>query len=213
MSQIITYGSALESDAQVTKMGTFTSKGGGLMIQVQLPLDAALAGVIAMHLGNIAKIRLEFSSAKQPTAGRVTGDGQKEFPFSGPTAVPAPDETHHAGEERIASTCPACGGVAYMGEDAEDACETCGGTGVVYTAPGKALAMIPCEACHGVGNAPDDDGVVGPCVVCHGTGKVEAEVTEDPIGDAAAEFEEDEDFPEDDQAEETETSEEEPVLA
>jgi hypothetical protein len=226
MSSILTYRDGFEADGSIVKMGTFVSKGGGLMLQVQLPLEGNLAAVVAMHLGNIAEIKVRFSSAKpQPTTGRVSGDGQQTFPFSGPTAEPAPDETHQAGVERIASTCPACGGVAYMGEDAEDACETCGGTGVVYSAPGQALAMIPCENCHGIGNTPDDDGVVGPCVVCHGTGKVEAEITDDPLGDAAAGFEEDEDFPEDEddeaveeapqeQAEEaTETvPEEEPVL-
>lgn len=195
MSQILTYQDGFEADGSIVKMGTFVSKGGGLMLQVQLPLEGNLAAVVAMHLGNIAEIKVRFSSAKPATPGKGAG-AQKTFGFDGPTAEPAPDETHQAGVDRIASTCPACGGVAYMGEDAEDACETCGGTGVVYSAPGQALAMIPCENCHGIGNTPDDDGVVGPCVVCHGTGKIEAEVTDDPLGDAAAEFEEDEEFPE-----------------
>ncbi|MEI8095906.1 MAG: hypothetical protein WCG80_16980 [Spirochaetales bacterium] len=202
MSSVLTYGAAFEADCQITKMGTFTSKGGGLMIQVQLPLDASLAGVIAMHLGNIAKIRMEFSSAKLASNGPASRLEQGEL-FGGPTAEPAPDETHHAGGETIASTCPACGGVAYMGEDAEDACETCGGTGVVYSAPGPALAMVPCDLCSGTGNLTDPTGVVGPCHVCHGTGKLELEVSEDPVGDAVEDWD-DGTYPEDDQAVEAE---------
>ncbi len=68
MSEILTYTDGFTADAQITKMTTFNSKGGGLTLQVQLPLDAALAGTIAMHLGNIAKIEVKFSSAKAPDA-------------------------------------------------------------------------------------------------------------------------------------------------
>lgn len=202
MSEILTYGSKLVTDAQVTKMGTFTSKGGGLMVQVQLPLDSGLAGVIATHLGNIARLTLEFSSVK-PETGRRGGDGGQRDLFGGPTAEPAPkDEPHQAGEERIASTCPACGGVSYVGEGSEEACELCGGTGVVYSAPGEHIAMVPCGACDGVGNKPDTEGVFGPCEVCRGTGKVAAEVTDDPLGDAVNDLA-DEDEAQDEAGEET----------
>jgi hypothetical protein len=214
MSSVLTYGAAFEADCQITKMGTFTSKGGGLMIQVQLPLDASLAGVIAMHLGNIAKIRMEFSSAKPASNGPASRAEQGELWGSGPTAEPAPDETHHAGGETIASTCPACGGVAYMGEDAEDACETCGGTGVVYQAPGPALAMVPCDSCDGSGNVVDDDGAVGGCHACHGTGKLELPVSDDPVGDAVEDWD-DGTYPETEPATEAEPApeaEQEPAL-
>lgn len=61
---IISYTAEIESDCEVTKMSTFTSKGGGLTIQIQLPLEGKTASLIADHLNNVARVRLQFSSAK-----------------------------------------------------------------------------------------------------------------------------------------------------
>jgi hypothetical protein len=92
MSEILTYHDGFTADGQITKMGTFTSKGGGLTVQVQLPLDAGLAGNIAMHLGNIAQVSIKFSSVKK-NEHHQAGDaedlvvGQQSLDFLSQTAA------------------------------------------------------------------------------------------------------------------------------
>ena len=149
---------------------------------------AAFLGKIGTLFGMGCQVYVEPVSRAEGGAAPALSDEEEKariaksqlgLPFDGPTAEPAPEEPHQAGVDRIASTCPACGGTSYVGEGSEEACDTCGGTGVVYTTPGVSLVMVPCGACDGVGNKPDSEGVVGACLVCHGTGKVEAEVTEE----------------------------------
>ena len=77
MSEILTYSDGFTADGQITKMGTFTSKGGGLTVQVKLPLDGALAANVAMHLGNIAQISIKFSSVKK-SVNHQAGDKEAE---------------------------------------------------------------------------------------------------------------------------------------
>jgi len=84
MSEILTYSDGFTADGQITKMGTFTSKGGGLTVQVQLPLDGALAANVAMHLGNIAQISIKFSSVKKNVHSQ---EGDKEAEDEGQLAL------------------------------------------------------------------------------------------------------------------------------
>lgn len=130
-------------------------------------------------------ITLAESKAAEDEAKGEAGDLEGQLGlFDGPTADPAPDEIHQAGVTSISSTCPACGGTCYRGEGSEEACETCGGSGVVHTESTHLVPRAVCPTCDGACNIPDPvDGFLGPCPTCHGSGSVEGEAEESSIAD------------------------------
>ncbi|ADX42583.1 hypothetical protein [Tetrasphaera phage TJE1] len=82
MSEIVVYRDGFESDGTIVKMATLTSKGGNLVLSIQVPLDAEVAGVVTTHLNNIAKIAVRFSAtpaksiedAEDKTQGKLALD-------------------------------------------------------------------------------------------------------------------------------------------
>ena len=58
-----------------------------------------------------------------------------------------PPSTEKDQDSLVSSTCPSCGGTCYRGEGSEESCETCGGTGLVYSAP-SSDDKVTCPDCN-----------------------------------------------------------------
>lgn len=61
---IVYNGDKIQVDASITKITTFSAKGGGINATVELPDDPQIAAALVKNRGNIARITIEFSSSK-----------------------------------------------------------------------------------------------------------------------------------------------------
>ena len=81
MSDVIKYDTMIQANCTVEGTSTVNQKGGYLRVNIKIPITAGdpagaehLAGKLTTHLGNVARLTLEFSSMK---AGQRGGDGEE----------------------------------------------------------------------------------------------------------------------------------------
>jgi len=101
MSEILVYRDGFEADGTIVKLGTLTSKGGNLMLGLQVPLDGKISQVVTDHLNNIAHITVRFSSHPTPAQPSDPSDrkqGTLALDGMGPAPGEEPGEFEESGE-------------------------------------------------------------------------------------------------------------------
>lgn len=83
MSEVITYDKTIQADCTVEAVAGINQKGGYVKVMLKIPLvignpvaSKEMSGELMNHLGNIARVTLEFSSSKAAKAKAAAEEAQ-----------------------------------------------------------------------------------------------------------------------------------------
>lgn len=95
-TSVVEYSEELTAQGTVEKFGAVNQKGGYLSVGIKIPITGndsagakAMAGMIALNLGNVTEITLKFSHVKSRTDGEDKKQGKLALDSLAPGEGPA----------------------------------------------------------------------------------------------------------------------------